>query len=350
MPNSLLLPALLILALACACAPKTVRPGIDPKAVGEEAERQKELAFKEIKRKQERISMVSGRLFRANAPLCKDTRLAAGYAMASASLVQDGLRDAYKRVYGCGDLPKIFMVDPDSAAEKAGLRIGDEIVAADGKAITTAEEAKAFIRGGKDLAKKGSWTLTISRNATRQDVTITPEPICDMDVTISDSNEINAFAASGNRITVTKGMMDFAASDDDLALVVGHEMGHLSMEHLKARMGNSIPGAILDGLLLVLLRVNTGGAMAQATAGAFSQDFELEADYVGLYFSHRAGFKIADAADFWRRMAIANPKAIATGGGTHPSTPERYVAIEAARQEIEKKRDEGGEIRPEVKK
>lgn len=346
----LLLPALLILALACACAPKTMRPTIDSKAVGEEAERQKELALKEIKRRQERLGIVSMRLLTANAPLCKSTRPAAGYGMVSAALAPDGWRDAYKRVHGCGDLPLVFMVTPGSAAEKAGLRPGDEIVALNGAGIATPDQARDFIRGGKDLAKKGSWTLTLTRNATRQDVTITPEPICDMDVSIMDSGEVNAFAASGDKIMVTRGMMDFATSDDDLALVVGHEMGHLSMEHLKAKMVNRIPGAILDGLLLALLRVNTAGAFAQATQGAFSQDFELEADYVGLYLTHRAGFSITEAADFWRKMAANHPKAITTGGGTHPTTPERYVGIDAARAEIERKCAEGGDVKPEMKK
>jgi predicted Zn-dependent protease len=81
------------------------------------------------------------------------------------------------------------------------------------------------------------------------------------------------------------------------------------------------------------------------TAGAYSQEFEAEADYVGLYVIARAGYRIDDAANFWRRMAISSPGSV-TMTGDHPATPERFVALQAAVKEIEAKTAQGQPLVP----
>jgi hypothetical protein len=69
---------------------------------------------------------------------------------------------------------------------------------------------------------------------------------------------------------------------------------------------------------------------------------------VGLYYVARAGYDIEHAADFWRRMAVNEPKAM-QGGLTHPSAPARFVALEAARDEIKAKIAAGKPLVPEMK-
>ncbi len=81
------------------------------------------------------------------------------------------------------------------------------------------------------------------------------------------------------------------------------------------------------------------------TAGAYSQDFEAEADYVGLYVMARAGYDFHDAVTVWRRMAVNSPGAI-TMASDHPATSERFVALQAAIQEIDAKVAQGQKLLP----
>jgi predicted Zn-dependent protease len=107
-------------------------------------------------------------------------------------------------------------------------------------------------------------------------------------------------------VTVTSGMVRFCQTNDELALVVGHEMAHNAMNHMKSKRANAAGGLIVD-ILFAAIGVNTQGGFAKLAGNAYSPAFEQEADYVGLYYTARAGFDISSAANFWRRMAIADP-------------------------------------------
>ena len=98
--------------------------------------------------------------------------------------------------------------------------------------------------------------------------------------------------------------------------------------------------------------VNTQGNFAkgfgQIGADAYSVDFEQEADYVGLYLARRGGYSINNAADFWRRAAVEKiPEAI-TLSTTHPSTPERFVALNKTIREIQAKQAAGQPLVPNI--
>jgi predicted Zn-dependent protease len=72
---------------------------------------------------------------------------------------------------------------------------------------------------------------------------------------------------------------------------------------------------------------------------------------MGLYIAERAGFEIQNAPSFWRRMAAEHPGSIKSSfAASHPSTPERFVALEQAVQEIQKKKENGEALVPEKKK
>jgi predicted Zn-dependent protease len=80
---------------------------------------------------------------------------------------------------------------------------------------------------------------------------------------------------------------------------------------------------------------------------AYSVAFEQEADYVGLYFMTRAGYDSAGAENFWRRMAAENPRNV-TAARTHPTTPERFLALAATRDEIAEKQANGLALTPDL--
>jgi predicted Zn-dependent protease len=98
-------------------------------------------------------------------------------------------------------------------------------------------------------------------------------------------------------------------------------------------------GAGIGLLLDILARsqgVQTDFMRMGANMGAmsYSIDYENEADYLSIYALALSGYKIDDAANFWRRFAVEVPSSIYSKGGTHPSTSERYVRIEKTIEEV----------------
>jgi predicted Zn-dependent protease len=127
---------------------------------------------------------------------------------------------------------------------------------------------------------------------------------------------INAFA-DGEEISVTTGMLRFVNNDDELALVIGHELAHNVLGHPdyeRGRKDNPILHGMTEGALLdaTLATAGTYGRRGRALTGiggntgklAFFQVFEREANDLGLYFVQRAGFDPSQAVDLWRRMGM----------------------------------------------
>lgn len=169
---------------------------------------------------------------------------------------------------------------------------------------------------------------------------------CKMKMGVAVNHIVNAYA-DGSSINLFTGMMDFARTDDELALVFAHELAHNSMGHLDAKRGNAVAGAVVGGILSVLTGVNMTQLGADVGGAAFSQDFESEADYVGLYVMARAGYSIDVAPDFWARMGEAQPGAI-THASSHPSTADRAVQLRKTIEEIEVKRLSGVDLMPNL--
>ena len=166
-------------------------------------------------------------------------------------------------------------------------------------------------------------------------------------INISESDAVNAFA-DGNQIVVTRGMLRFAQDDTELALIIGHELAHNVMGHINSKMINAIPGFLLDLAAGVLGGINTQGLFSKLTANAYSQEFEAEADYVGMYMMALAGLKFEGAPNFWRRMASIHPGSIQNNHmASHPATPERFLALEQTVAEIKGKLMRGELLTPE---
>lgn len=149
-------------------------------------------------------------------------------------------------------------------------------------------------------------------------------------------------------------MMRFA-NDQELQVVYAHEFAHNAMHHMQAKKKNSLFGALIGALgdiAMAAQGLNTGGYYttkgARAGAMSFSQDFEREADYVGLYSMALADMSLTSAPNFWRHMAKADPKSIGLAY-THPTSAERFVRMEQAIGEIDHKLAEHLALRPEMK-
>ncbi len=155
------------------------------------------------------------------------------------------------------------------------------------------------------------------------------------EVNLIGSQQINAFCMPGGKIAFYTGILDkLRLSDDEVAMVMGHEMAHALREHARARMAKSEAtniGLRLGAQLLGLgnmgdLAANLGG---QLLSLKFSRSDESDADLVGLELAARAGFDPQAAVTLWRKMGEATGN---QGGldflSTHPSGPDRIRELQ----------------------
>ena len=103
--------------------------------------------------------------------------------------------------------------------------------------------------------------------------------------------------------------------------------------HVEKKTNNSILGAILD-IAAGSAGVNTEGLFGSIGARMYSQEFEKEADYVGLYILSRAEIDSSNIENFWRKLAIESPGSTINYNSTHPTSPERWATIKETREEI----------------
>lgn len=349
--------SLLFLGLTGCVAPTMTGPGssIDRGLIDAERQKQYDLAVEENLKQYERLNRVGFPILRANADWCdRDgrTRPSIGLLVAGTAKMKDPTKGALKRVLEMdSDGAVVTGVPSGSPASEAGLRRGDRIVALNGQTINDQTNSQELVNSLKKAADKSfsdqkPVTLAINRNGASMTKNVTPVLTCDFLLGIENKDPINAFA-DGKNIVFTKGMMRFASDDDELAVVMGHELGHNLNRHIDAKKTNAAGGLLLD-ILAAAGGVNTGGTFSGLAAGAYSQDFEREADYVGLYLTARGGYDIEDAPNFWRRMAIESPASIKDShGSSHPPTPERFLALESTVNEIESKLSSKRKLEPD---
>lgn len=150
------------------------------------------------------------------------------------------------------------------------------------------------------------------------------------EVNLIGSQQINAFCMPGGKIALFTGILDkLQLSDDEVAMVVGHEMAHALREHARERIAKSQGTGALLSLGAALFGLGQLGDVAanigtQLLTLKFSRDDEIEADLVGLEMGARSGFNPQASVSLWDKMARAS------GGGngpaflsTHPTGPDR---------------------------
>lgn len=154
------------------------------------------------------------------------------------------------------------------------------------------------------------------------------------EVNLIGSKEINAFCMPGGKIAFFTGIIDqLRLSDDEIAMVMGHEMAHALREHSREQLAKGQATSIGLSLGAQLLGLGDLGNMAarlgtQLLTLKFSRNDESEADLVGLELAARAGYNPQAAVSLWRKMGQA------TGSGgigflsTHPTGPDRIRELE----------------------
>jgi hypothetical protein len=347
-------PRIVFVLFAAACAPITQAPEVDPALTKAEADKQRQLVIERFLSDNRRLHSVAFPILAANVDLCAEKgKIAAktGLQTVGHGVFPRDYQGAAKAVLGTERALFVAGVVPGSPAAQAGFKEGDLLLSANKVTVPDGDDAATvFAEEMNRISKAGtSIVARIRRSGSEMDITLIPIPACDYGYGIAQNSDVNAFA-DGRRIVFHTGMMRFANIDEELAAVVGHELAHNLMGHLDSKRDNAALGMLVD-ILFAGLGVGTQGAFANMARQAYSQEFETEADYVGLYMTARAGFDIRNAASFWRRMGVEHPSSIrANHASSHPSAPYRFVSLDKTVEEIERKKAAGLPLRPELRK
>ncbi len=349
--------ALVCCMLAGCAAPSAVMPQGSTAEIEQEAKIQKNMVVQRVIDEDTRLQNVAFPIWVANADLCPQKTYTAGIEMWNIHAIPKEYKDSFQDLYSLDDALRISRVTMNSPAAKAGLKAGDVIVAIQDKPVGTGKKALSDAVKAFDDIEGAAVDITYERDGERSTRTIARIEACD-DAIVYDPHDtnINAFA-DGEAIYMTRGMMRFTDNDTELALVLSHELAHNAMLHSDKKGQNAI-GVGLAGLALEVLIVAAGGipdgSLTRTAAGIGGQinsvEFEQEADYVGMYFMARAGHDTQGVASFWRRMASENSANSIVQRDTHPTAPERFVAIEKTHEEIEARKAKGEQLVPILKK
>jgi predicted Zn-dependent protease len=161
------------------------------------------------------------------------------------------------------------------------------------------------------------------------------------EVNILNSNQINAFCMPGGKIAFYTGILEqLKLTDDEVAMIMGHEVAHALREHARERMGKNAATNIGANVLGQLLGVGSGGAQllgmgAQLVTLKFGREDESEADLVGMELAARAGYNPRAGVSLWQKMGAASKGAPPQFLSTHPSGPSRIKDIEANLPKVE---------------
>ena len=156
---------------------------------------------------------------------------------------------------------------------------------------------------------------------------------------VVDSKEVNAFALPGGFIYLNRGLIERANKMDQVAGVLGHEIGHVVERHSVKQMESTQKANIGVGLACVLTRVcesQAAGAAINVAGGAlfarFSRNDEAEADAVGVQFVTRAGIDPRGIPSMFRILMNerqSRPAGVEAWFLTHPLEEDRIEATTA---------------------
>jgi len=159
------------------------------------------------------------------------------------------------------------------------------------------------------------------------------------EVLVFEDNTLNAFALPGNKVGVHTGLIDLVDNQDQLASVIGHEIGHVLARHSNERISQKMGAQIGISLIAAVAAPQTPlGQTALSLLGVgaqygiimpFSRLHESEADVIGVELIAKAGFNPSESITLWQKMAQASQAQPVEFLSTHPSHATRIDDLQA---------------------
>ncbi len=263
-----------------------------------------------------RVAAVAERLAIANVKLCTATTARTGLVLYDLAQYTPETREDAKAVFGFGGSIVVAGVVEGSASARAGVRPGDVVEAIDGAPVDVPlpsagdkETTDRIVSVEERIARAGAdgqLSLAVSRDGARRIIDLQPRMGCASRYEVMMARGLDA-QADGSVVQIAVGMVEAARNEDELAVVLAHELAHNVLRH-RARLDAA---GISRGALAGFGR-NVG----------YIRRSEIEADMLGIVLLTNAGYDVEAPARFWRWFGPRHNNSIFLSR-THPSWSTR---------------------------
>jgi hypothetical protein len=336
---------LTLLALAACTTTGPSRPGQPFGGILTSSEDQN--ALRNLVTQQDRLYRVAGPLLVTNPDLCRaSARNLLGFVAKNKYSYSADLADAAQSMFGLDERLQVTGILQGSGAARAGIRKGDRLVAVETSPLPQGPNAErqaaallAPLVNGRSAIK-----ITVLRNDANAELSVPLTRACAYGVELGNADNVNAYN-DGRRVLVTRGMLGFVRSDEELAYVLAREMAHNALQHAAKQNMSGTVGDIIDNLTRMHPDLTTmaGSSGVKAT----NQELDAAADTLALYMVARAGYGIDGARQFWERLAAQYPASVLNGyTAIHPATSFRLAAIAKGTQDVKAKQAAGKPLLP----
>jgi len=156
---------------------------------------------------------------------------------------------------------------------------------------------------------------------------------------VMKGKDVNAVSLPGGFIYTTEGLMRFVRSDDELAFILGHEVGHVSARHHVTMIERYY-------FMSIVIQIVLGGNPSATQIAdlvqffltrGYSRENEFEADRLGVMHAHRAKFDASAGLGFMQRLRAAegrDPSQVEVLLRTHPGLADRVVRVREQLQQL----------------
>ena len=292
-------------------------------------------ALTKLSAMQDRLYRVAAPLLINNAELCKaHARNLLGFTARNRYWYPGEYNEAAQVAFGMGERLQVTGVLAGSGAARAGLRRGDDLISAGAKMLPTGPNASSSAGAvfGPLVASKAALDMRIERDGKDRELTVPVTRACGFLIELGNTDNINSYA-DGSRVMVTRGMLHFAQSDAEVAVLLAKGMAHNILNHATLMRSTATLSSMIDNLAHV--RPDTSMLIGSGGIKATPAEMDAVADGLSLYLLSRAGYSIDAAAPFWKRLAATYPATVLNSYvANHPATAARLAAIEKTSADI----------------
>lgn len=278
---------------------------------------------------------ISHGILKSNAELC-GKRTGYDLDMLVVAIRLSGENSQWLRDHmGLDERPVVFAILRDGAEWKAGIRHGDILRGVMGQPVATGKAAGIALYGALKNCGGKPIDLELERDGVPYSVSVAPSRMCDCRIRVWQRETVDVLH-DDNGFELGLGLLKFASKDDDLAVVMAHELAHQMLGH-EQHVGWAALGRRFWDLF-------TGGGYG----APYTREEGVQADRFGLYYAARAGFSLEHAPDVWKRVKAhtAFPESF-TKNRPYFASDEREKALTATRDEIMAKIKAGKPLVPD---
>jgi len=288
--------------------------------------------------RQERIYRIAAPLIIKNAVLCRtQARPLLGFTAKNQYSYPPELSVAARQSLGLDERLQVMQILDGSGAMRAGLKRGDILQTIQDITIPSGPQAEPEAARMLSPILKNLTEINITVIRQNQPITVNvPLTLaCAFAIYVGNTQNVNAYA-DGRRILLTRGLLDWLSTDEDVAVIIAREIAHNVLQHAKQLQQMATLSIVIDNLLL--FKPDQVAANSSNGIKITPEKMDQDADRLALFMLARAGYDLASFTRVMQKLAqIPNASQANTYPALHPWTEGRQSVIQSTMKEIRQK-------------